>query len=222
MFNLWKFVLSFFADAEPRKSNYESVQVSCPEIKASFPSKLLFSWFDSFAWSGYKHPIEFKDLWNMNYDDSSKEVVSVFDKHWEQINKLLEDAPADFKKKYDSQEKNSNFSMQRHLSIDSSKPIPRPSMEQKAKLIESEKAETGYVKWDIYIQYIKSSGTIFCITSVLLTFLYQGFYISSSIWLSIWSHDDGSLTHETENDTKRFMHLTVYGLLGFGQSKFKH
>ncbi|XP_029344396.1 multidrug resistance-associated protein 1 isoform X2 [Acyrthosiphon pisum] len=134
-----------------------------------------------------------------------------------EINKLLEDAPADLKKKYDSQEKNSNSSMQRHLSIDSSKPIPRPSMEQKAKLIESEKAETGYVKWDIYIQYIKSSGAIFCITSVLLTFLYQGFYISSSIWLSIWSHDDGSLTHETENDSKRFMHLTVYGLLGFGQ-----
>ncbi|XP_060863100.1 multidrug resistance-associated protein 1-like isoform X2 [Metopolophium dirhodum] len=135
------------------------------------------------------------------------------------INKLLEDVPADLKEKYVIQQsdKNSNSSMQRQLSIDSNKPVPLPMMEEKAKLIELEKAETGYVKWDIYTQYIKSSGTIFCITSVLLTFIYQGFHILSSIWLSIWSNDDSSLTRETENDSKRFMHLTVYGLLGFGQ-----
>lgn len=52
-------------------------------MKASFPSKALFVWFDSFAWSGYKRPIETYNLWNMNYDDSSKEVVPVFDKNWE-------------------------------------------------------------------------------------------------------------------------------------------
>ncbi|CAI6345192.1 unnamed protein product [Macrosiphum euphorbiae] len=80
---LIEFVLSFFADAEPRKLDYEFVQGPCPEMKASFPSKILFSWFDSFAWSGYKRPIEFKNLWNMNYDNSSQEIVRVFDKHWE-------------------------------------------------------------------------------------------------------------------------------------------
>jgi len=77
------------------------------------------------------------------------------------------------------------------------------------------------VKWDIYIRYIELSGTIYCISSVLLTFLYQGFYILSSIWLSIWSNDDSSITREIENDSNRIMHLTVYGLIGFGQSKFK-
>ena len=67
-----------------------------------------------------------------------------------------------------------------------------------------------------------SIGPIFCVTSVLLTFLFQGLSISSNIWLSVWSNDDSSLTRETENDSKRFMHLTVYGLLGFGQGKFEH
>ncbi|CAI6344119.1 unnamed protein product [Macrosiphum euphorbiae] len=136
-----------------------------------------------------------------------------------EINTSLEDAPADLKEKYINQksEKNSNSSMQRQIAIDSNKPIPRPILEQKAQLIEAEKAETDNVKWDIYIQYIELSGTIFCISSVLLTFLYQVFYTLSSIWLSIWSNDDRSINHETENDDNKFMHLTVYGLLGIGQ-----
>ncbi|CAI6345193.1 unnamed protein product [Macrosiphum euphorbiae] len=141
-----------------------------------------------------------------------------------EMNKLLEDAPADLKEKYVRQrsETNSNSSMQRQISIDSNKPIPRPIVKQNTKLIELEKVQTGNVKWDIYIQYIKSIGPIFCISSVLLTCLYQGFSISSNIWLSIWSNDDSSLTGETKNDNNKFMHLTVYGLLGIGQSKFEH
>ncbi|KAL4122728.1 hypothetical protein QTP88_015009 [Uroleucon formosanum] len=90
-------------------------------------------------------------------------------------------------------------------------------VEQKAKLIELKKAETSNVKWDTYIQYIKSIGPIFCIASVLLHFLFQGFSISSNIWLLIWSNDYSLLTGETENYSNRFMFLTVYGLLGLGQ-----
>lgn len=44
---------------------------------------MLFSWFDTLAWAGYRHPLETKDLWSMNYEDSSREVVPIFDKHWE-------------------------------------------------------------------------------------------------------------------------------------------
>ncbi|CAI6346527.1 unnamed protein product [Macrosiphum euphorbiae] len=136
-----------------------------------------------------------------------------------EIDKLLEDAPADLKEKYVRQrsESNSVSSMQRQISIDSNKSTPRPDVEQIAKIIELEKAEIGNVKWDVFNQYIMSIGPIFCVTSVLLTFLFQGLSISSNIWLSVWSNDDSSLTRETENDSKRFMHLTVYGLLGFGQ-----
>ncbi|XP_060863090.1 multidrug resistance-associated protein 1-like isoform X2 [Metopolophium dirhodum] len=130
-----------------------------------------------------------------------------------------EDAPADLKEKYDHQrsESNSISSMQRPISIDSNKPIFQTAVEEKAKLIELEKAEIGNVKWDVFSQYIKSIGPIFCITSVLLTFLFQGFSISSNIWLTVWSNDDSSLNRKTENDSKKCMHLTVYGLLGFGQ-----
>jgi len=45
----------------------------------------------------------------------------------------------------------------RQTSIDSNKPIPRPHVEQKAKLIELEKAETGNVCVDFLINIIYSS-----------------------------------------------------------------
>lgn len=52
-------------------------------MKASYPSRVLFSWFNALAWTGYRRPLETSDLWNMNYEDSSREVVPIFDKHWE-------------------------------------------------------------------------------------------------------------------------------------------
>ncbi|KAL5244983.1 hypothetical protein ACI65C_012393 [Semiaphis heraclei] len=129
---------------------------------------------------------------------------------------LLENASADMKEKYSCQRSESN-SIYNQISIDSKNPISRPIVEQKAKLIELEKTETGNVKWDVYIQYIKSIGPIFCVISVFIAIVSQGFSILSNIWLSVWSNDDSSLSGETENDSKRLMHLTIYGLLGVGQ-----
>eukprot|EP00102_Acyrthosiphon_pisum_P020986 XP_016658196.1 PREDICTED: multidrug resistance-associated protein 1 isoform X2 [Acyrthosiphon pisum] len=136
-----------------------------------------------------------------------------------EIDKLLEDAPADLKEKYVRQrsESNSNSSMQRQRSIDSEKNIPLPIIEQQAKLIEVEKAETGSVKWEVYVHYLKSIGPFLCISTVVLSIIFQGFSISSNIWLSVWSNDDTSHVHGTENISKRNLYLTVYGLLGFGQ-----
>jgi ATP-binding cassette subfamily C (CFTR/MRP) protein 1 len=47
-------------------------------------SKLFFAWFDALAWRGFRKPLETKDLWNMNPEDTSKEVVPLFDKYWEE------------------------------------------------------------------------------------------------------------------------------------------
>ncbi|CAH1713410.1 multidrug resistance-associated protein 1 isoform X1 [Aphis gossypii] len=136
-----------------------------------------------------------------------------------EIDKLLEDAPADLKEKYVRQrsESNSNSSMQRQRSIDSEKTIPLPIIDQQAKLIEVEKAETGSVKWEVYVHYLKSIGPFLCISTIVLSIIFQGFSISSNIWLSVWSNDDTSHVHGKENISKRNLYLSVYGLLGFGQ-----
>jgi len=61
-----------------------------------------------------------------------------------------------------------------------------------------------------------------CISTVVLSIIFQGFSISSNIWLSVWSNDDTSHVHGTENISKRNLYLTVYGLLGLGQGKINN
>ncbi|XP_026679570.1 multidrug resistance-associated protein 1, partial [Diaphorina citri] len=75
-------ILNFFADAAPTFSEYPVTENPSPEYRASFPSKLIFAWFDRMAWLGYRKPLENKDLWNLNHEDTSKEIVPLFDKHW--------------------------------------------------------------------------------------------------------------------------------------------
>ncbi|XP_046419118.1 multidrug resistance-associated protein 1 isoform X8 [Neodiprion fabricii] len=76
------FLLHFFVDGEPRFSEYKPVERPCPETNSSFPSKILFTWFDPMAWKGFKKPLETDDLWAMNPEDTAAEIVPKFDKYW--------------------------------------------------------------------------------------------------------------------------------------------
>ena len=93
------------------------------------------------------------------------------------------------------------------------KPIENGSANQK--LIETEKAETGSVKWDVYKHYLKSIGWTLSIATVILNIVFQSFSIGSNVWLSAWSSDN-----TTANDTgKRNMYLGVYAAFGIGQGE---
>lgn len=83
------------------------------------------------------------------------------------------------------------------------------------KLIETEKAETGSVKWEVYKHYLKSIGWTLSIATIILNMIFQSFSIGSNVWLSKWSSDN-----ETANDTgKRDMYLGVYAAFGIGQGE---
>jgi len=43
---------------------------------------MVFAWFDKMTWKGFRNPLEVKDLWDLNPEDSATEVVPVFEKHW--------------------------------------------------------------------------------------------------------------------------------------------
>ncbi|KAI4461008.1 atp-binding cassette sub-family c [Holotrichia oblita] len=77
--------LNCFADKQPRESKYPKSDNPCPELKSSFLAKIVYSWFDALAWKGYRNPLETKDLWDMNPEDSAYEVVPKFDKNWQKI-----------------------------------------------------------------------------------------------------------------------------------------
>ncbi|KAL0104456.1 hypothetical protein PUN28_017289 [Cardiocondyla obscurior] len=76
------FVLNFLVDAEPKFSEYPTVESPCPEQSSSFPSRLVFAWFDALAWKGFRKPLETSDLWSMNPEDMATEIVPKFDKYW--------------------------------------------------------------------------------------------------------------------------------------------
>lgn len=74
--------LNCFADGEPLQTKYAKSANPCPESQSSFLSKMFFAWFDKLAWKGYRNPLEHKDLWDMNPEDTCKEVMPLFAKHW--------------------------------------------------------------------------------------------------------------------------------------------
>ncbi|KAE8736542.1 ABC-transporter, subfamily C member 17, partial [Frankliniella occidentalis] len=75
-------LLNCLVDYEPVSSQYTSIESRCPVFDASFPSKMLFAWYDRMAWTGFKKPLEHKDLWELNPADRAADVVPRFFSHW--------------------------------------------------------------------------------------------------------------------------------------------
>ncbi|CAD0199749.1 unnamed protein product [Chrysodeixis includens] len=87
---LLMFILNCFADLPPRDSPYKYDKNLCPENASGFPSRLTFSWFDPLAITGFRRSLTEDDLWALNPQDTSKEVVPRFDKFWEKSLKKRE------------------------------------------------------------------------------------------------------------------------------------
>lgn len=76
-------ILNCYADRAPEQTKYPKSKNPYPEPGASFLSRLFYTWFDRLAWKGYRRPLEQKDLWDMNPEDSSKEIMPLFMRYWE-------------------------------------------------------------------------------------------------------------------------------------------
>ncbi|GAB6030102.1 Multidrug resistance-associated protein 1 [Chamberlinius hualienensis] len=89
---IMQFVLSCVSDAKPfdAKAQEDGGRKPCPELTASFPSWLFFSWFDGMAYLGYKKDLQSKDLWLLNSGDLSKNLFPHFDRHLQKEMKKLE------------------------------------------------------------------------------------------------------------------------------------
>lgn len=91
-------------------------------------------------------------------------------------------------------------------------------LKEKNKLIETEKAETGSVKWSVYKHYLMSVGVLASVVTVLMNLILQVFQVGSNYWLAMWSNDQEMLTvNGTVNKERRDLYLGVYGGLGVGQ-----
>ncbi|KAA0725432.1 Canalicular multispecific organic anion transporter 2 ATP-binding cassette sub-family C member 3 [Triplophysa tibetana] len=76
-------ILSCFNEKPPLFSSVVTDPNVCPETTAGFLSRMTFWWFTGLAIKGYKSPLESKDLWSLNKQDSSELVVPSLLNEWE-------------------------------------------------------------------------------------------------------------------------------------------
>ncbi|XP_046664351.1 putative ATP-binding cassette sub-family C member 13 [Homalodisca vitripennis] len=76
------FLLNIFADPPPKVTNYLKSQKLCPEVQASFASRVIFGWFDQLIWKGYKKSLNVADLWDLRHQDTSAQIVRRFERIW--------------------------------------------------------------------------------------------------------------------------------------------
>ncbi|XP_054711811.1 multidrug resistance-associated protein 1-like [Uloborus diversus] len=102
----------------------------------------------------------------------------------------------------------------------SSEKTPEKSSEKEieekgVKLINIETAETGQVKWSIYLEYLKACGTFWVMIILLAYVTWQVLSVYSNVWLSDWGDD-----LKANETSQRDLRLGVYGALGLGQAIF--
>ncbi|XP_030317744.1 canalicular multispecific organic anion transporter 2 isoform X2 [Calypte anna] len=76
-------ILSCFKEKPPFFSPVNTNPNPCPESTSGFLSRLTFWWFTSLAILGYKRPLEDKDLWSLNEEDTSKIIVQQLSREWD-------------------------------------------------------------------------------------------------------------------------------------------
>lgn len=74
--------LNGFADKAPRHTTYHKFNNPSPELSSSFLRQIFFQWFDKTVYYGWKRPITEKDMYDINPDDASRELVPPFDKYF--------------------------------------------------------------------------------------------------------------------------------------------
>ncbi|XP_047426931.1 multidrug resistance-associated protein 1 [Mugil cephalus] len=75
-------ILSCLTDQLPLFSQAVKDTNPCPEPGASFLSRMTFWWITRMMVTGYKRPLEEKDLWSLNAEDRSHRVVPQLVRRW--------------------------------------------------------------------------------------------------------------------------------------------
>lgn len=74
--------LNCFADKQPRNTTYVKSDNPSPERSSSFLRQIFFQWFDRTTWVGWRRPLTEKDIYDINPEDTSGELVPPFDKYF--------------------------------------------------------------------------------------------------------------------------------------------
>ncbi|KFQ30724.1 Multidrug resistance-associated protein 1, partial [Merops nubicus] len=79
---LVQLILCCFPERPPLFSETVNDPNPCPEFSASFLSRITFWWITGLMIQGYRRPLEAKDLWSLNKEDKSEEIVPGLARNW--------------------------------------------------------------------------------------------------------------------------------------------
>ncbi|XP_041373545.1 multidrug resistance-associated protein 1-like isoform X2 [Gigantopelta aegis] len=82
-------MLLFIPEKTSRRGYYELGIPPSPETKASFPSRVTFSWMNSLLITGYRKTLEENDLFELHPRDKSKTIIPAFNRVWQkEVNRV--------------------------------------------------------------------------------------------------------------------------------------
>ncbi|KAF4792003.1 Multidrug resistance-associated protein 1 [Turdus rufiventris] len=79
---LVELILCCFPEQPPLFSETVNDPNPCPEFSASFLSRITFWWITGLMIQGYRNPLEAKDLWSLNKEDKSEQIVPGLARNW--------------------------------------------------------------------------------------------------------------------------------------------
>uniref|UniRef100_A0A8C9WMA0 ABC-type glutathione-S-conjugate transporter n=1 Tax=Scleropages formosus TaxID=113540 RepID=A0A8C9WMA0_SCLFO len=107
-----------------------------------------------------------------------------------------------------------------NTSLQTMEPIPDVEQDQVpedvGKLTEVDRARTGRVKLEMYMEYFKTIGLALILPIIFLYAFQQAASLAYNYWLSMWADDP--IVNGTQIDTD--MKLGIYGALGFAQGQW--
>lgn len=77
------FALNFFADVGKNATKKEN-----PELYASFPSRIIFQWYQPFVVKAWKQQLTQNDFWTTEEKNSSEKLSKIFSKNYEKYSKV--------------------------------------------------------------------------------------------------------------------------------------
>lgn len=75
--------LNLFTDKPPRYTTYPKYANPSPELSASMVNRAFFFFFDPTAWAGWRRPLTEKNIYDINPENASSELVPEFDKNFQ-------------------------------------------------------------------------------------------------------------------------------------------
>lgn len=76
-------ILSAFADKAPSHTSYPKYANPSPELSVGAVIKLFYFWFDPTAWKGYRRPLVETDIYDINPENASSELVPKFERNFQ-------------------------------------------------------------------------------------------------------------------------------------------